>query len=47
MDVIFICWKGLRVFEWLLFRVKGLTLLNASCFAAFLYYEQGNTVATQ
>ena len=33
------------MFEWLLFRVKGLTLLNASCFAAFLYYEKGNTVA--
>ncbi|EGI71233.1 hypothetical protein PH505_eg00010 [Pseudoalteromonas distincta] len=31
--------------EWLLFRLKGLPLLNASCFAVFLYYEQGNTVA--
>ncbi|GAA80736.1 hypothetical protein P20495_3251 [Pseudoalteromonas sp. BSi20495] len=38
-------WTGLRVLEWLLFRVKALTLLNASCFAAFLYYEQDNTVA--
>ncbi|GAA81666.1 hypothetical protein P20495_4206 [Pseudoalteromonas sp. BSi20495] len=33
------------MFEWLLFRVKGLSLLNASYFAVFLYYEQGNTVA--
>ncbi|GAA81447.1 hypothetical protein P20495_3979 [Pseudoalteromonas sp. BSi20495] len=38
-------WKGLRVVEWLLFKVKGLPLLNASCFAAFLYNEQGNTFA--
>ncbi|GAA81456.1 hypothetical protein P20495_3988 [Pseudoalteromonas sp. BSi20495] len=38
-------WKDLLVFQWLIIRLKGLPLLNASCFAAFLYYEQGNTVA--
>ena len=37
--------KGITGVEWLIFRVKGLPLLNASCFAAFLYYELGNTVA--
>ncbi|KAA1166412.1 hypothetical protein EU509_00410 [Pseudoalteromonas fuliginea] len=38
-------WKELRMFQWLYFGLKGLPLFSASCFAAFLYYEQGNTVA--
>ncbi|GAA81451.1 hypothetical protein P20495_3983 [Pseudoalteromonas sp. BSi20495] len=33
------------MFQWLYFGLKGVASLNASCFAAFLYYEQGNTVA--
>ncbi|MDN3377857.1 MULTISPECIES: hypothetical protein [unclassified Pseudoalteromonas] len=35
------------MFESLYFGLKGLPFFNAGCFAAFLYYEQGNTVAAE